>query len=74
VAEVPARALQALSSGGCNPGQFEELVNAELAQWSIPTIHVAPKCVEEMVSEFKRLLDRYGLLSDGENMQLDLSL
>jgi len=73
-AEILARALQSLSSGACSPEQFEELVNAELAQWSIPAIRVTPQALDTMRVDFKKLTNQYAALNDSESMELELTL
>jgi hypothetical protein len=70
-AEILARALQALTSGSCTADQFEELVNAEFGQWAIPTIHVSRRAVEALATDFKRLVDEYRALDDGETIRLE---
>jgi hypothetical protein len=71
VAEVLARALQSLSSGACGREQFEELVNAELQQWSIPRIAIDMAAVDALAQEFSDLLQRFSALSDRQSMTLD---
>jgi hypothetical protein len=73
-AEILARALQSLSSGACSPEQFEELVNSELAAWSIPAIRITPESLGTMRADFKKLTDQYAALKDGESMKLELTL
>ncbi len=71
VAEVLARALQSLSSGACERGQFAELVNAEFLQWGVPQLAMDPAAVDAMAEEFLGLLQRFAALADRESMTLE---
>jgi hypothetical protein len=71
VAEVAARALQSLSSGACTSSGFLELVNTELAHWSIAPLNVEIEAVEGMRAEFEALLGSYSALRPGDTMCLE---
>lgn len=71
VAEVAARALQSLFSGACTSNGFSELVNTELARWSIAPLHVEIEAVDGMRAEFQKLLESYNALRPGDTMCLE---
>jgi hypothetical protein len=71
IAEVVTRALQSLSSGACTASQLEELVNSELAQWSVQGIRLDADTIEEMRTDFDGLVQRYEALRDGQHLELD---
>ncbi|MDB5441470.1 MAG: hypothetical protein JWM33_3897 [Caulobacteraceae bacterium] len=74
VAETLARGLQAMSSGACLTDQYNDLVNAQLSQWSLPTINLSLETVEQLIAEFTDLTDRFASLGDGETLELDFPI
>jgi len=70
-AEILARALGSLATGACRAGQFGELVNAELSQWKISEIAIAPEEAVTLLDELDGLLDQLGALEDGESLALE---
>lgn len=69
-AEILARALGSLATGACRAGQFEELVNTELAQWKIEEMEIAPDEAEALLGELEGLLGQLGALEDGDSLAL----
>jgi hypothetical protein len=72
-AEILARALGSLSTGACSPGQFEELVNTELAGLSLGAMRISARMRDEMASELKALINQFAGLQDGQSLQLDFN-
>jgi hypothetical protein len=73
-AEILARGLGSLATGACDPGQFEDLVNAELSRLSLSTMRIPTRVREAMMLEFKALRDRYAGLQDGESLDLEFDV
>ena len=72
VAEILARALQALSSGACTVVQYPELVNAELANMSLARLDkLDVHTIETMQRQFGELTARYTALRNGEALELE---
>lgn len=69
-AEILARATQSLHSGSSRPEQFAELVNAELAQWSIPALDIPRQTIDAIQAELRALAARYDELKNGESLEL----
>lgn len=70
-AEIAARALQSLCSGACTLGQIEALVDAELAQHSIPSLaRLTPALAASMRAELEELIERFARLADGDTLEL----
>lgn len=69
-AEILARAAQSLHSGSTRPEQFAELVNAELAQWSIPALDIPRQTIDAIQTELRALAARYDELKNGESLEL----
>jgi len=70
-AEILARALGSLKTGGCTPSQFEGLVNLELSHLGLPRMYIEPQVRDALLAEFKTHLDTYGRLRDGDSMTLE---
>jgi hypothetical protein len=73
-AEILARALGSLATGGCTPEQFEELVNMELSRLPLSTMSISSEVREAMAVEFKVLRDRYAHLQNGESLELEFDV
>jgi hypothetical protein len=73
-AEILARALGSLTTGACTPGQFEELVNTELAGGSLTTMRIPADVLAAMAAEFGALMNRYAQLGNGESLNLEFQI
>ena len=71
MAEITARALQSLSSGACQPEQFDELINTELAKFSFPPLaNLNSQVAVELLAEFQDIVARFDALAEGEVIEL----
>jgi len=73
--EIAARALQSLSYGACIMEQFLGLIKDELHQFSANYhFNLTEERIIEMKIEYKRLLDEWRNLSEGEVLELHFSV
>ena len=73
-AEILARALGSLVTGACAIDQFEELVNLELSAMSLTAMQISRGVREQMLAEFRSLLNQYRKLGDGESLCLQFDV
>ena len=73
-AEILARGLGALATGACDPEQFEDLVNVELARLPLSRMSIPTQVREAMMLEFSALRDGYARLQDGESLNLEFDV
>lgn len=74
LAEVLTRALQCVSSGACEIEQFEEMAIAELENMSMDGIEMPAMPLENIIlmyEKFKRLLEQWVDLKEGDSLELD---
>lgn len=71
VAEILARALGALATGGCTADQFANLVSIELRQMGLGVPRgLSAESAKHMLEELRSMIKRFGELALGESMEL----
>lgn len=74
IAEILARELGSLATGGCTVDQFPELVCTELAQMGLSVPRgVSVEAARRMLEELQSMMKRFGELAPGGSMELQFS-
>jgi hypothetical protein len=75
LAEILTRGLQTLLSGACKADQFIWQVTSEIAQINEKYIlSIDEKTIDEMLRDYKSLIEKWNTIADGETLELHFSL
>lgn len=71
LAEILARALGSLHMGSCNKEQFIPIIMQELnGRYKLQLPQLNDKIVDELLLEYRALIDRWNALPDGGSMEM----